>query len=74
MTDLTRSIVRSVTPIAVGLGISILAHFGIKSPDVVATIGSVTAAAYAAGVRALEHKYPKVGKLLGVAGAPTYTK
>ena len=74
MTDLARSIIRSVTPIAVGFGVALLAHLGVTSPDAVAAIGSVVAAVYAAGVRWLEHKYPKFGKLLGVAGAPTYSK
>ena len=74
MTDLARSIIRSLVPILVGFGIALLAHLGIRSPDAVAAIGSVVASIYAAGVRWLEHKYPKWGHLLGVAGAPTYSK
>ena len=74
MTDLRRSITRALVPIAVGFGVSILSRLGINSPDQVALIGSVVAAIYAAGVRWLETKHPKWGRLLGVVGAPTYPK
>ena len=65
MTDITRSIVRAVTPIAIGFGISLLAHFHITSPDAVAAIGSVAAAVYASGLRLIEQRHPKAGKMLG---------
>jgi len=72
MTDLARSIVRSVTPIIVGFGASLLAHLGISQPAVVAAIGSLVAIAYGSGIRIIEHKYPRAGVLLGAIGAPTY--
>jgi len=72
MSDLRRSIIRALTPIAVGLGVSFLARLGITSPDLVAAVGAVAASLYAAVVRWLEQRHPKWGKLLGVAGAPTY--
>ena len=74
MTDLARSIIRALVPIGVGLGTSLLAHVGIKSPDLVAAIGAVVASAYAAGIRWLERRYPRVGRFLGVKGAPTYPR
>jgi len=72
MTDLARSIVRSVTPIIVGFGASLLAHLGISQPAVVAAIGSLVVIAYGSGIRLIEHKYPRAGVLLGAVGAPTY--
>jgi hypothetical protein len=72
MTDLSRSIVRSITPIIVGFGASVLAHLGISQPAVVSAIGAAVAIAYGVTLRVLEQKYPKLGKLLGAMGAPTY--
>lgn len=72
MSNLTRSIIRSVTPIVVGFGASLLAHIGISQPAVVAAIGSAVAIAYGSIIRVIEQKHPKVGALLGAIGAPTY--
>lgn len=71
-TDLARSLVRTYTPIVIGFGVSLLAHLGIKNPAAVSAIGALAAAAYFTGVRLLEAKFPKAGKLLGAVGAPTY--
>ena len=73
MTDVTRSIVRTLVPIAVGFGVSVLAHFGVTDPTTLAAIGSGSAAIYATIVRLVEQKHPKVGALLGAIGAPTYS-
>jgi hypothetical protein len=72
MSDLVRSVIRSVTPIVVGFGVALLARLGIKSPDQLAAVGAVVSALYAWIVRWVERKHPKVGVLLGVKGAPTY--
>lgn len=72
MTNVTRSVVRTVTPIAVGFVVSLLAHAGVKNPAAVSAIGSTSAAVYYTVVRNLEVKHPKVGRLLGALGAPTY--
>lgn len=72
MSDLAKSIVRSVVPIVVGFGASLLAHVGISQPAVVAAIGSAVAIAYGVSIRLIERKYPKAGVLLGAIGAPTY--
>jgi len=72
MTNSARSLIRTVTPIAAGFLVSLLAHIGVKNPAAVSAIGSVSATAYYAGVRVLEHKYPKAGVLLGAVGAPSY--
>ena len=74
MTDLTRSLVRTYTPIAVGFLVSLLAHFGIKNPATVSAIGAVAASVYFTLIRLAEKKYPAIGKLLGAAGAPTYPR
>ena len=72
MTNSARSLIRTVTPIAAGFLVSLLANIGVKNPAAVSAIGSVSATAYYAGVRVLEHKYPKAGVLLGAVGAPSY--
>ena len=67
-----KSIIRTIVPIALGFGVSLLAHVGIKNPVYVSAIGSAAAAVYYTIVRTLEVKYPKLGLLLGAIGAPTY--
>ena len=68
----TKSIVRTIVPIAIGFGISLLAHLGIKNPVYISAIGSGGAAIYYSVIRTLEAKYPKLGYLLGALGAPIY--
>ena len=72
MTNITRSVIRTATPIAVGFVVSVLAHLGIKNPVEVSAIGSVSATVYYGIVRKIESTHPKVGHLLGVLGAPVY--
>jgi hypothetical protein len=72
LTDLTRSLIRFLTPIAVGIGTSALAHIGISQPAVVASLGTAVTIIYGSALRVLEQHYPKWGKLLGSVGAPTY--
>jgi hypothetical protein len=74
MTALTRSIVRTVTPIAVGFLVSVLAHLGVPSPVAVSAVGAVASVIYYTGVRVLEARYPRLGVLLGALGAPNYSK
>ena len=72
MSDIARSLVRFLTPCTVGLGVSLLARFGIKDPTAVASVGSLVAMLYGSVLRLIEKKHPAVGKLLGAKGAPTY--
>ena len=72
MTNVTRSIVRTLTPIGAGFAVSVLAHWGVTDPTTLAALGSGSAALYATVVRLVEQKHPKVGVLLGAVGAPTY--
>ena len=74
MSDLTRSIIRSVTPVVVGFGASLLAHVGISQPAVVSAIGAAVAIIYGSTLRWLEQRYPKAGKFLGSMGAPSYPR
>ena len=74
MSDLSKSIIRSVTPIIVGAVVALLAHLGLSefSGAASAEVVVLVAAAYSAGVRVLEKKWPQLGILLGVPGAPAY--
>lgn len=67
-----KSIVRTVVPIVIGFGVSILAHLGIKNPVEISAIGSGAAVVYYTAIRTLETRWPKVGVLLGAIGAPLY--
>ena len=72
MTNVTRSIVRTLVPIGIGFAVSVLAHFGVTDPTTLAAIGSGSAAAYGTIVRLVEQKHPKIGIMLGAIGAPSY--
>jgi len=74
--NLGASVVRTVTPLLVGL---ILGFFGSKVAGLDQTtltpvVSMVVAAVYHSVVRVLEEKWPKWGVLLGWPTSPTYTK
>lgn|GEM_PF-1773147 len=74
MSNLSRSIIRKMTPVAAGLVVGLLAKVGIHGLDaqVTAYITSGAAAAYGALASWAETKVPALGWLLGAPGAPTY--
>jgi hypothetical protein len=74
------SLIRTYTPVLVGLVLAFLTtHFGIH-PDagtaagLTAVLAAIFTGIYYAGVRALEKKYPKAGVLLGHTAKPLYVK
>ena len=75
MSNTSRSIIRSVSSIAVAGVVYVLARLGLGafSGTAAAYVPLLVAAAYATGVRLLEKKWPATGWLLGVPGAPAYT-
>lgn len=75
--DYAISVIRTAVPAGVGAVVAYLAARGLNVPaDVVAqatALGSFAATAlYYAIVRALETRWPAVGRLLGKKAAPTY--
>lgn len=77
MQDLVTSGIRTITPYVVGAVVAWLTQKGVNVPQ--SSVASATAivtfivgSAYYGAVRALEHKYPKAGYLLGVPTKPTY--
>lgn len=77
MQDIIKSAIRTFVPYIVGLVFAWLAEKGVHvQPDQVASatalltfaVGSV----YYLVVRLLEHKWPKLGVLLGVPSKPVY--
>jgi hypothetical protein len=74
--DYTASVVRTVTPLLVGLILAIVGTevAGFDENTLTPVIAAVVAAVYHAVVRALEEKWPKLGMLLGWDVTPTYTK
>lgn len=77
MSDYMTSLIRTIVPYLVGLVLAYLTTNGIhlSSEQVVslsATLAFAIGALYYIVVRALEHKWPKLGWLLGVPSAPTY--
>ena len=74
MSNTSRSIIRSVSSIAVAGVVYVLARLGLGafSGTAAAYVPLLVAAAYAAGVRLLEKKWPAAGWLLGVPGQPQY--
>ena len=74
MQDVLRSLIRTATPIIVGLGVALLSHLGVTNPSYVAAIGSASAILYAGVVRVLESRWPLFGVLLGQVGAPSYPR
>jgi len=75
MSNTSRSIIRSVSSIAVAAVVYLLARVGLGafSGAAAAYVPLLVAAAYATGARLLEKKFPAAGWLLGVPGAPAYT-
>lgn len=76
LTDYSASVVRTVTPLLVGLIVSLVGTklAGINEESLTPVITIVVAAAYHALVRALEQKWPKLGMLLGWDSSPAYSK
>jgi len=75
MNDLVIGIIRTVVPLGIGTGVSLLATLGVTGIDTAqaaAVATSVTVGVYYAVVAALERRYPSVGWLLGFKTAPTY--
>jgi len=74
--DYTASIVRTLTPLLVGLVLGVFGSevAGVNEASLTPVIAAVIAGVYHALIRALEQKYPKVGVLLGWPTAPTYSK
>lgn len=71
--DTVRSIVRSLTPWVLSGVIAIATRLGLNiDPQLSAELFAAIGAVLTIGLRALEAKYPWVGKLLGFSGAPTY--
>lgn len=78
LTNYVTSLIRTWTPIGVGLAATWLAtHFnviltGSTSDAVVAAVTAAAGAGYYATVRALEHRVPQLGWLLGTPAKPDY--
>lgn len=74
MSDYTRSLIRTIVPLIVGAVVGWLATHGVRVDEaaILPTVDSVVAAGYYAVARALEHRWPALGWLLGAPGAPTY--
>lgn len=71
--DTIRSIVRSLTPWVLSGVIAVAGRLNWNiDPQLTAELFAAIGAGLTIGLRALEAKYPWVGKLLGCAGAPTY--
>ena len=75
MSNYSKSVVRTITPIVVGYIVALLIKAGIHvtSMQVMTVLGPVSSAAYYLVVRAIEQKFPKAGMLLGHPATPKYT-
>ena len=73
MSDLSTSIVRYLTGLAVGLVVAVLARYGLDaiSPQITGLVAMTVAAAYGVVARVLEKRFPQLGWLLGKP-SPTY--
>jgi len=73
ISDLAKSYVRTIVPLAVGLIITLGIRAGVDLHGYSSLIDSAVTAVYYIGVRALEHYVDgRFGWLLGVAAAPKY--
>ena len=75
MSDLSTSIVRYLSGLAVGVVVALLARFGLGdlSPQVTGLVAMGVAALYGTVARIAEKKFPQLGWLLGKP-SPTYAK
>ena len=78
LSDLAVSLIRTGTPYLVGAVVGWLAGYGLNIPDTYDALivaGSTFGVGYGyyVIVRALEQKWPKLGRLLGVPAKPTYS-
>lgn len=80
LTNYVTSLIRTWVPIGVGLLLTWLGeHFhvvlsGHTSDTLVAVVTAALGAGYYAAVRALEHRFPQLGWLLGAPVKPNYSK
>lgn len=77
MSTFVTSLIRTIVPMLVGRLAALLLTIGIELPETAfenleATLTVALAAAYYAGVRALEKRWPQAGWLLGKAVQPVY--
>lgn len=74
--DYSASVIRTFTAIAVGFLLGWLGSdvVGVNEATLTPLVSAAFAAVYHAAVRAIEHKWPKAGYLLGWPVPPTYTK
>lgn len=72
--DLSVSLVRTFTPVLVGLILGVVGTqvAGINEAALTPAISALLTAFYYTAVRALEHKWPAMGWLLGAAKKPSY--
>lgn len=73
--DYGASLVRTIVPWLVGAVLAFLAVHGLHlalPAGATSALAGAAAVAYYAAVRAAEHRWPKVGWLLGFATAPNY--
>lgn len=80
LADLAASLVRTAVPVLVG-GVATYAatkwHIVLSESSqtgAIVAVGAIAINGYNTGVRALEHRWPKLGWLLGIAKAPVYPK
>lgn len=73
ISDTARSIIRSLTPWVLSALLAVATRLGFAvDPQVSAYLFGAIGTVLTVGLRWLEARYPVVGKLLGVSGAPTY--
>jgi hypothetical protein len=74
MSDYSKSVARTVTPIAVGyvVALALKAGFNVTSAQVIAVLSPVVAVVYYVVVRGLEDKFPFLGYFLGHPSKPDY--
>jgi hypothetical protein len=76
LSDYSASVVRTVTPLLVGLIVGVVGTklAGIDEATLTPVVSIIVAAAYHALVRGLEQKWPRLGMLLGWDSSPAYSK
>jgi hypothetical protein len=74
--DYTASVIRTLTAIVVGVLLGWLGTdiTGVSEATLTPVVSAILGSAYHAIVRAIEHKWPKAGWLLGWPTPPTYPK
>lgn len=69
-----RSVIRTTVPLLVGAVVGWLATRGVKvdASSIIPAVDAAIGAIYYAAVRAVEHRWPQAGWLLGAPGVPSY--